>query len=45
MTKGIDKCSMCWGKGYISYTDDDGCDVVPCDCTYKMEVVNGKVQN
>jgi hypothetical protein len=38
MTTPILQCKMCYGKGYISYTDDDACDVVPCDCTIPVEV-------
>jgi hypothetical protein len=38
MATGIKECMMCYGKGYIGYTDDDGCDVVSCDCTYPAEV-------
>lgn len=38
MTTPIEKCSMCRGKGFISYIDDDACDVQPCDCTYPVEV-------
>lgn len=31
-------CLMCYGKGVIGYMDDDGYDIAPCDCTYKVEV-------
>lgn len=38
MTTPINKCMMCYGKGYIGYADDDGYEVVACDCTIPVEV-------
>lgn len=38
MTTPIKQCGMCRGNGFISYADDDGYDIVPCDCTVPVEV-------
>lgn len=38
MNTGMKQCLMCHGKGYIGYGDDDGYDIVACDCTFPAEV-------
>lgn len=29
------QCTLCYGKGYIGYNDDDGYEITTCDCRLK----------